>query len=204
MNHAKMWNVLRQMGIPEHLIVLMRNLYLGQEANVKTEHGETEWFPISKGVRQGCILSPYLFNLYAEYIMRKSGLDESPHGFKIGGLNINNLRYADDTTLVAESKEELEDIIMKVKEQSETMGLYLNINKTKLMTTGLPSNIMRDNKLITEVNSFCLLGSTISSSGSCSQEIRRSLALGRAAFKCLDNIVKCLYLCILKSEWFRH
>ena len=119
------------MGVPDHLICLLRNLYAGQEATVTTGHGTTDWFQIGKGVRQGCILSPCLFNLYAEYIMRNGRLDESQAGIKIPGRNINNLRYAGDTTLITESEEELKSLLMKVKVESEKVGLKLNIQKTK-------------------------------------------------------------------------
>ena len=118
-DHNKLWKILKEMGIPDHLICLLRNLYAGQEAPVRTGHGTTDWFQIGKEVRQGCILSPCLFNLYAEYIMRNAGLDEAQTGIKISGRKINNLRYADDTTLMAESKEELKNLLMKVKEESE-------------------------------------------------------------------------------------
>ena len=121
------------MGIPDHLTCLLRNLYAGQEAMVRTGHGKTDWFQTRKGVRQGCILSPCLFNLYAEYIMRNTGLDEAQAGIKIARRNINNLRYADDTTLTAESKEELKILLMKVKEWSKKVGLKLNIQKAKIM-----------------------------------------------------------------------
>ena len=114
-----MWKILKEMGIPDHLICLLRNLYTGQEATVRTGHGTRDWFQIGKGVCQGCILSPCLFNFYAEYIMRNAGLDEAQGGIKIAGRNINNLRYADDTTLTAESEEELKSLLMKVKEESE-------------------------------------------------------------------------------------
>ena len=124
------------MGIPEHLICLLRNLYAGQEATVRTGHGTTDWFQIGKGIRQGCVLSPCLFNLYAEYIMRNAGLDEAQAGIKIAGRNINNLRYADDTTLTAETEEELKNLLIKVKEESEKVGLKLNIQKTKIMASG--------------------------------------------------------------------
>ena len=124
------------MGIPDHLICLLRNLYAGQEATVRTEHGKTDWFQIGKGVCQGCISSPCLFNLYAEHIMRTAGLEETQTGMKIAGRNINNLSYADDTTLMAESEEELRSVLMKVKEESEKVGLKLNIQKTKIMTSG--------------------------------------------------------------------
>ena len=120
------------MGIPEHLTCILRNLYAGQEATVRTGHG-TDWFQIGKGVRQGCILSPCLFNYYAEYIMRNTGLEEAQAGIKIAKRNINHLRYADDTTLMAESEEELKSLLMKVKEESEKVGLKLNIQKKKIM-----------------------------------------------------------------------
>ena len=125
-----------EMGIPDHLIYLLRNLYANQEATVRTGHGITHWFPIGKGVCQGCILSPSLFNLYAECIMRNAGLDEAQAGIKIVGRNINNLRYADDTTLMEESEEELKSLLMTVKEQSEKVGLKLNSQKTKIMASG--------------------------------------------------------------------
>jgi len=121
------------MGIPDHVIYLLRNLYAGQEAPVRTEHGTTDWFQIRKGVHQGCILSPCLFNFYAEYIMRNAGLDEAQTGIKIAGININNLRYSYDTTLMPEIEEELKSLLMKVKEESEKVGLKLNIQKTKIM-----------------------------------------------------------------------
>ena len=135
-NHHKLWTIFKEMGIPDHLTCLLRNLYAGQEATVRTEHGTTDWFQIGKGVRQGCILSPCLFNLYAKYIMRNAGLEEAQAGIKIAGRNINNLSYADDTTLMAESKEELKNLLMKVKEESEKVGLKLNIQKTKIMASG--------------------------------------------------------------------
>ena len=124
------------MGIPDHLTCHLRNLYAGQEATVRTGHGTTDWFQIGKGVCQGCILSPCLFNLYAEYIMRNAGLEETQAGIKIAGRNLNHLRYADDTTLMAESEEELKSVLMKVKEESEKLGLKLNIQKTKIMASG--------------------------------------------------------------------
>ena len=124
------------MGIPDHLTCLLRNLYTGQEATVRTGHGTTDWFQIGKGVHQDCILSPCLFNLYAEYIMRNAGLDETQAGIKIAGRNINNLKCADDTTLMAESEEELKSLLMKVKEQSENVGLKVNTQKTKIMASG--------------------------------------------------------------------
>ena len=129
------WKILKEMGIPDHLTCLLINLYAGQEATVRIEHGTTDWFQIGKGICQGCILSPCLFNLYAEYIMRNAGLDEAQAGIKIAVRNINNLRYADDTTLMAESEEELKSLLMKVK-KSEKVGLKLNIQKTKIMASG--------------------------------------------------------------------
>ena len=123
------------MGIPDHLTCLLRNLYAGQEATVRNGHGTTDRFQIGKGVRQGCILSPCLFNFYAEYIMRNAWLEEAQAGNKIAGRNINNLRYADDTNLMAESEEELKSLLMKVKEESEKVGLKLNIQKMKIMAT---------------------------------------------------------------------
>ena len=136
MDHNKLWKILKELGIPEHLTSLLRNLYAGQEATVRTGHGTTDWFQIGKEVHQGCILSPCLFNFYAEYIMRHAGLEETQAGIKIAGRNINNLRYADDTTLMAESKEELKRLLMKVEEESEKTGLKLNIQKTKIMASG--------------------------------------------------------------------
>ena len=130
-DHNKLWKILKEMGIPDHLTCLLRNLYAGQETTVRTGHGTTDSFQIGKGVCQGYILSPCLFNLYAEYIMRNSGLEEAQAGIKIAGRNLNNLRYADDTTLMAESEEELKSLLMKVKEESEKVGLKLNIEKTK-------------------------------------------------------------------------
>ena len=121
------WKILQEMGIPDHLPCLLRNLYAGQEATVRNGHGSTDWFQIGKGVRQGCILLPYVFNLHAEYIMRNAGLEEAQAGIKIAGRNIKNLSYADDTTLMAESEEELKSLLMKVKEESEKVGLKLNI-----------------------------------------------------------------------------
>ena len=131
-DHSKLWKILQEMEIPDHLTCLLRNLYVGQEATVRTGY-ETDWFQIGKGVCQDCILSPCLFNFYAEYIMRNLGLDEAQTGIKIPGRNINNLRYADDTTLMAESKEERKSLLMKVEEENEKVGLKLNIQKTKIM-----------------------------------------------------------------------
>ena len=135
-DHNKLWKILREMGIPDHLTCLLRNLYAGQEATVRTGHGTTDWFQIRKGVGQGCILSPCLFKLHAEYIMRNARLDEAQAAIKSAGRNINHLRYADDTTLMAESKKELKSLLRKVKEESEKVGLKLNMQKTKIMASG--------------------------------------------------------------------
>ena len=135
-DHNKLWKIFKEMGIPDHLTCLLRNLYAGQETTVRTGHGTNDWFQIRKGVHQGCILSLCLFNLYAEYIMRNARLDEAQAGIKIARRNINNLRYGDDTTLMAENEEELKNLLMKVKEESENAGLKLNIQKTKIMASG--------------------------------------------------------------------
>ena len=135
-DHHKLWKIVQEMGVPDHLTCLLRNLYEGQEATVRTGHGTTDWFQIGKGVCQGCILSSCLFNLHAEYIMRNAELEEQQAGIKTAGRNINNLRYADDTTLMAESEEELKSLLMKMKEESEKVGLKLNIQKTKIMASG--------------------------------------------------------------------
>ena len=156
------------MGIPDHLTCLLRILYTGQKATVRTGHGPTDWFQIGKGVCQGCILSPCLFNLYAEYIMRNAGLEEAQTGIKIAGRNINNLRYADDTTLMAESEEELKTLLMKVKEESEKVGLKLNIQKTKIMASGPITSWEIDGESVETmetVSDFIFLGSKITADG---------------------------------------
>ena len=135
MNHNKLWKILQDMGIPDHLTCLLRNLYAGQGATVRTGRGKTEWFQIGKGVHQGCILAPCLFNSYAEYILKNAGLDKAQAGIKIARRNVNNLRYANDTTLMAESEEELKSLLMKAKVESEKVGLKLNIQKTKIMAS---------------------------------------------------------------------
>ena len=149
------------MGIPDHLTCLLRNLYAGQEATVRTRHGTKDWFQIGKGVCQGCILSPCLFDFCAEYIMRNTGLEEAQAGIKIAGRNINNLRYADDTTLMAESKEELKSLFMKVKEESEKPGLKLNIQKTKIMASGPITSWQIDGETVSDL--FFLLGGALKS-----------------------------------------
>ena len=177
------------MGIPDHLTCLLRNLYAGQEATVRTGHGTTDWFQIGKGVRQGCLLSPYLFNLYAEYIMRNAGLEEAQAGIKMARRNINNLRYADDTTLMAES-EELKSLWMRVKEEGEKFGLKLNIQKTKIMTSGPITSWQVDGEKKEIVTDFIFLGSKITADGDYSHEIIRRLLLGRKVMTNLDSILK--------------
>ena len=166
------------MGIPDHLTCILRNLYSGQETTVRTEYGATDWFQIGKGVHQGCILSPCSFNLYAEYIMRNERLEEAQAGIKIAGRNINNLRYADDTILMAESKEELKSLLMKVKEESEKVALKLNIQKTKIMASGPITSWQIDGETVETVIDFILGGSKITADGDCSHEIKRHLLLG--------------------------
>ena len=170
-DHNKLWKILQEMGIPDHLICLLRNLYAGQEATVRTGHGTTDWFQIGKGVRQGCISSPCLFNFYAEYIMRNAGLDEAQAGIKIAWRNINNLRYADDTALTTESKEDLKSLLMKVKEDSENVGLKLNIQKTKIMASSPITSWQIDGETMQRVTDFIFLGSNITADGDCSHEI---------------------------------
>uniref|UniRef100_A0A8B9X7M3 RNA-directed DNA polymerase n=1 Tax=Bos mutus grunniens TaxID=30521 RepID=A0A8B9X7M3_BOSMU len=178
------------MGIPDHLIFLLRNLYAGQEATVRTGHGTTDWFQIGNGVRQGCILSYLfncLFNFYAEYIMRNAGLEETQAGIKIAGRNINNLRHADDTTLMAESEEELKSLLMKVKVESEKVGLKLNIQKTKIMASGSITSWEIDGETVSD---FIFLSSKITADGDCSHEIKRHSLLGRKVMTNLDSIFK--------------
>ena len=166
------------------LTCLLRNLYAAQEATVRTGHGTTDWFQIGKGIRQVCILSPCLFNFYAEYIMRNAGLDKAQAGITIAGRTINNLRYADDTTLMAESEEELKSLLMKVKEESEKVGLKFNIQKTKIMAS-LHEEIDGET-----VSDFIVLSSKITADGDCSHEIKRRLFLGRNVMSNLDRILK--------------
>ena len=173
------------MGIPDHLTCLLRNLYAGQEATVRTGHGTTDWFQIGKGVREGCTLSPCLFNFYAEYIMRNAGLEEGQAGIKIAGRNINNLRYADDTTLMAESEEELKSLLMKGKEESEKVGLKLNLQKMKVMASGSITSWEID---VETVSDFIFGGSKISADGDRSHEIKRHLLFGRKVMTNLDSI----------------
>ena len=152
-DHKKLWKILKEMGIPDHLTCLLRSLYAGQEATIRTGHGTTDWLQIGKRVRQGCILSPCLFNLYAEYIMRNAGLEETQEE-----RNINNFRYADDTTLMAESEEELKSLLMKVKVESEKVGLKLNIQKTKTMASGPITSWEIDGETVETLSHFIFGG----------------------------------------------
>ena len=194
------------MGIPDHLICLLRNLYAGQESTVRTGN-RTDWFQIGKGICQGCILSPCLFNFYAEYIMRNAGLEEAQAGIKIAGRNINNLRYANDTTLMAESEEELKSFLMKVKDKSEKVGLKLNIQKTKIMASGPITSWEIDGETVETVSDFILGGSKIIADG-CSHEIKRRLLLGRKVMTNLGIILKSsditlpIKVCLVKAMVF--
>ena len=163
---------LKEMGIPDHLTCLLRNVYAEQEATVRTGHGTMDWFKIGKAVHQGCILSLCLFNLYTEYFMRNAGLSESQVGIKIARKYINNLRYADDTTSVAESREEFKSFLMKLKEESEKAGLKLNIQKTKIMTSGPITSWQIDGETVEIVRYFIFFGSKITVDGDCSHEIK--------------------------------
>ena len=168
----------------------MRNLYAGQEATIRTGHGTTDWFQIGKGVHQGCILSPWLFNFYAEYIMRNARLEKAQAGIKIARTNINHLRYADDTTLRSESEEELKSLLMKVKEENEKVGLKLNIQKTKIMASGPITSWKIDGETVETVSDFIFLGSKITADGDCSHEIKRHLLLVKKVMTNLDSIFK--------------
>ena len=189
-DHNKLWKILKEMGIPDPLTCLFRNLYAGQEATVRTGHGTTDWFQMGKRVRQGCILSPCLFNFYAEYIMRNTGLEEAQAEIKIARRNINHLRYADDTTLMAESEEELKSLLMQVKEESEKVGLKLNIQKTKIMASGPITSWEIDGETVETMSDLIFLGSKITADGDCSHGIKRHLLLGRKVMTNLDSIFK--------------
>ena len=182
-----MWKILKEMGILDHLTCLLRNLYAGQEATVRTGHGTTDWFQIGKGVHEDFIFSSCLFNIYAEYIMRNAGLEEAQAGIKIARKNIINLIYADDTTRKAEREEELKSFLMKVKEECEKVGLKLNIQKTKIMASG-PITSWQIDGGISGNSDFS--GSKITADGDCSHEIKRRLLLGRKVMTNLDSIFK--------------
>ena len=182
------WKILQEMRTPDHLTCLLRNLYAGHEVTVRTRHGKMDWFQIGRGVCQGCIiLSPCLFNIYAECIMWNARLYAAQAGIKIAGRNINNLRYADGTTLMAESEEELKSLLMKVKEESEKAGLKLKIKKTKIMANDTITSWQIDGETVAD---FIFLGSKITADGNRSHDIKRHLLLGRKALTNLDSILK--------------
>ena len=195
-------------GNTRPLTCLLRNLYADQEATVRTGHGTTNWFQIGQGVWQSYIFSPCFFNLYAEYIMRNAGLEEAQAGIKIAGRNINNLRYADNTTFMAESEEELKSLKMKMKEESEKAGLKLSIQKTNNMASSPNTSWRIDGEMMETVTDFIFLGSKITADGDCSHEIKRCLLLGRKAVTSLDSILKSRNItlptkvCIVKAIFF--
>ena len=193
--------ILKEMRIPDHLTCLLRNLYAGQGATGRTRHGTTAWFQIGKGVHQGCILSSCLFNLYAEW---KAPLDEAQTGIKIARRNINNLRYADDTTLMAESEEELKSLLMKMKEESEKAGLKLNIQKSKVMPSSPITSWQIGGEKMETVTDFIFLDSKITANSECSHEIKRNLFLGRKSMINLDSIFKSrdITLQTMVQVWF--
>ena len=175
-DHSKLWKILQEMGIPNHLTCLLRKLYAGHKATVRTGHGTTVWLQIGKGLHQSCTLSPCLFNLFAEHIMRNTGLGEAQAGIKITGRNINNLRYADDITLMAES-EELKSLLIKVKEESENVGLKLNIQKTSIMASGPITSWQIDEETMETVSDFIFLGSKITADSDCSLKLKDAYSL---------------------------
>ena len=187
MDHHKLWKILKEIGILDYLTCLLGNLYAGQEAAVRTGHGTTDWFQIGKEYVKAVYCHP-AYLIYAEYIMRNAGLEETEAGNKIAGRNVNNLRYADDTTLMAESEEELKSLLMKVKEESEKVSLKLNIQKTKIiMASGPITSWQIDRETVAD---FIFLGSKITADGDCSHEIKRRLLLGRKVMTNLDSIFK--------------
>ena len=175
-DHYKVWKIVTEMGISDHLPCLLRNLYAGQEATVRTGHGTMDWFKVGKGVHQGCILSPGLFNKYAEN-MRNAGLEEAQAGTKTAGRNINNLRYADDIILMAESKEELKSLLLKVKEESEKVGLKLSIQKTKIMASSPITSWQIDGEKVEAVTYFIFLGSKITADGTTAMKLKDACSL---------------------------
>ena len=202
MDDNQLQKILKEMGVPDHLTCLLRNVYAGQEATVRTGHGTADWFQIRKGVGQGCTLSPCLFNLDAEYIMRNAGPDEAQAGIKIAGRNINKLRYADGATLMEESEEELKSFLMKAKEEGENVGLKLSIQQTKSMACGPIIWWDIDGETVETVSDLTLGGSKITADGDCSHEIKRRLLLGRKVVTDLDSILKAeTLLCQQRSIW---
>ena len=187
MDHDKLWKIPKEMRVLEHLTRLLRNLCTDREATVRTSFRTTDWFKIGRGIQQGCILSACLFNLYVVYIIQNAGLDEAQAGIKITGININNLRYPDDTTLMAES-EELKSLLKKVKEESEKVGLkFFNFQKTKIMASGPITSWKIDGETVAD---FIFLGSKITADGDCSHEIKRCLLVGRKVITNLGSILK--------------
>ena len=184
-----MWKIIEEMEIPNHLTCLLRNLYAGQEATVRTRQGTLDCFKIDKGVCQGYLLSPCIFNLYAEYITGNAGLDEAQAGIKIAGRNINNLRIIDDTTLMTESKEKLKSLLMKVKKESEKASLKLNIQKTKIMASGPIKSWQTDAETMATVTGFTFLSSRITVEGDCSHEIKRCVLLERKVMTNVDSVL---------------
>ena len=187
MDHNTLWKILKEVGIPDHLTCLLRNLYAGQEAAVRTQHGKTDWFQIRKGICQVYILSPCLFTLYSEYIRRNVELDEEQAGIKIAGRNINNLRYADDTTTLKADSEKLKSFLMKMKEESEKVDLKLNIQETEIMASDPITSWQIDGETVAD---FIFFGFNITADGDCSHEIKRRLLLGSKAMTNLDSILK--------------
>ena len=188
MDHHKLWKILKEMGIADHLTCLLRNLYAGQEATVRTEHGTTEWLQIGKGVRQVCVLSPCLFNLYAEYIMQNAGLDEHKLESRLPGEISITSDMQMTPALWHKEGEELKSLLMKV--ESEKVGLKLSIQKTKIMAPGPITSWQIDGETVESVTDFILGGSKITADGDCSHEIKRCLLLGRKAMNNLDSILK--------------
>ena len=186
MDHNKLWKILQEMGIPD----LLRNLYAGQEATGRTGHGTTDWFQIGKRNMSRLYIVTLLINLYVEYIMRNAGLDEPQAGIKIARRNISNLRYANDTTLIAKREEELKSLLMKVKEGSEKAGLKLRIQKTKIMASGSITSWQIDEETMETMTDFNFLGSKITAHGDCNHEIKRCLLFGRKTMTNLDSILK--------------
>ena len=188
--HRKLWKFLKDLGIPDHLTCLLRNLYAAQAATVRTRHETMDWFQVGEEVCQGCILSPCLFNLYAEYIMPNARLVEAQPGIKIAKKNINNLRYADDTTLMAASEKELKSLLMNVKEESEKVSLKLNIQKIKITASSPITLWQTGGERMETVTDFIFLSSKITADGDCSHEIKRHLLLGSKGVTNLDSILK--------------
>ena len=189
MDHNKLWKILKEVGTPDHLTCLLRNLYAGQEGTVRTGHGTMDWFQIGKGVRQGCILSPSLCNLHAEYIMQNVRLDKSQAGIKIAGRNINNLRYTDDTILIAERQEELKSLLMKVKQESEKAGFKLNSQKRKIMASRPITSWEIDKEKVETVTDFISWAPKSLQMVTAAMKLRH-LLLGRKAMINLDSILK--------------